>query len=225
MPVLEARNVTKVYTTPGGLVCALPELSFAADRRELVVIAGPSGAGKSTLMNVLSSLDRPSAGLVLFHGKDLFDVRVYDVADVRNSRFGFIFQTPYLLNDRTVLENVGLPFLYGSPLSAAEARATCLELLSYVGLADLADRYPQSLSGGEMQRVVFARAMVRGPEVIFADEPTGSLDAENSERILALLKDQAENGCTVIMVTHDQRAINYGDRVVTLQKISTGARS
>jgi len=225
MPVLEALHVTKVHATASGSVCALPELSFTADRGELVVIAGPSGAGKSTLMNVLSSLDRPSAGQVLFHGWDLFDAKVYDVAEVRNSRFGFIFQTPYLLTDRTVLENVGLPFLYGTPLPVAEARAKCLELLAYVGLTDLADRYPQSLSGGEMQRVVFARAMVRGPEVIFADEPTGSLDAENSERILDLLKDQAEKGCTVIMVTHDQRAINYGDRVVTLQKISAGAKA
>lgn len=223
-PVLEARKVAKVYQTAGGTVVALAEISFVASPSELVVIAGPSGAGKSTLINVLSTLDSPSTGQVFYRGRDLFDQREYDVAQLRNSDFGFIFQTPYLLGDRTVLENVGLPFLYGEAATPAEISARCLEILDYVGLADLAQRYPQSLSGGEMQRVVFARAMVRRPRVIFADEPTGSLDGDNSERILTLLKAESARGCTVIMVTHDARAIEYGDRIVTMEKIQAGVQ-
>ena len=142
-----------------------------------------------------------------------------EIAKLRNGSFGFIFQTPHLLPDRTVVENVELPFHYGSPRPSSEIRKRCLLLLEYVGLAALASRYPDTLSGGEMQRVVFARALACKPEVIFADEPTGSLDAVNSCKILELLKEQTANRCSVIMATHDPDGISYGTRVVRLEKL------
>lgn len=224
-PVLEAQGIEKIYGAGERSVVALPEFSFVAHEGELVVITGPSGSGKSTLINILSTLDRPSAGRVLFRGNDLLGSSIYNLPELRNTAFGFIFQTPYLLQDRTVIENVGLPFLYGPPVDPNRANARCQELLDYVGLDGFAQRYPQTLSGGEMQRVVFARALVRQPEIIFADEPTGSLDAENSDKILNLLQQQAEEGCTVIMVTHDATAVAFGTRIVTLEKIQAGSKS
>ena len=140
------------------------------------------------------------------------------VALLRNSAFGFIFQTPHLLVDRTVAENISLPFHYGEQANKNDMDSRCRELLSYIGMADLADRYPDTLSGGEMQRVVFARALVRRPTLIFADEPTGSLDADNSEKIMKLLQEQTRQGCTVVMVSHDPEAVRYGSRVLRLEK-------
>ncbi|MBU1566504.1 MAG: ABC transporter ATP-binding protein [Proteobacteria bacterium] len=198
---------------------ALSEHTLSVQAGEFLVLTGPSGSGKSTLLNVLSGLDRPSLGEVRYRGRSLADMTQQEIARLRNSSFGFIFQTPHLLPDRTVIENVELPFHYGCPRSFSEIRRRCLQLLEYVGMAPLTSRYPDTLSGGEMQRVVFARALACNPEVIFADEPTGSLDAENSCKILELLKKQTANNCSVIMATHDPGGIFYGTRVVRLEKL------
>ncbi len=196
-------------------------ISLQVQRGEFLTITGPSGAGKSTLLNVLSGLDRPSAGSVRFQGTSISSLREQRVALLRNVYFGFIFQTPHLLPGKNVLENVGLPFHYGEAVPAAEIRQRCQDLLDYVGLGKVAFRYPGTLSGGEMQRVVFARALARRPQIIFADEPTGSLDAKNARRILSLLKAQTTEGRTVIMVSHDTEAIRFGTRVVGLEKIES----
>ena len=219
LALLEAERVNRFFLAGKNRSLALQEVSLAVYPGEFVVITGPSGAGKSTLLNLLGGLDRPSQGEVRYKGQSLATMNESQIALLRNISFGFIFQTPHLLSDRTVAENICLPFHYGKQIAQAEIKNRCQELLAYVGMADMADRYPDTLSGGEMQRVVFARALVRKPPLIFADEPTGSLDTDNSERILVLLKEQTQRGCTVVMVSHDQDAVQYGSRVIRLDKI------
>ena len=217
MPILEADKVTRSFLVGKKPSLALAEYSLSVYQGEFLVLTGPSGSGKSTLLNLLSGLDRPSAGEVRYRGRNLAALRQQEIAQLRNVCFGYIFQTPHLLPDRTVIENVELPFHYGRPTSCSRER--CRELLLYVGMAEMAMRYPDTLSGGEMQRVVFARALARKPEIIFADEPTGSLDADNSNKILKLLKEQTENNCAVIMATHDAEGISFATRVVRLHKL------
>ncbi len=219
MMLLEADKVSRSFSIGDKSSFALSEHSLSVQAGEFLVLTGPSGSGKSTLLNVLSGLDSPSQGEVRYRGRSLANMTQQEIARLRNSSFGFIFQTPHLLPDRTVVENVELPFHYGLPRPSSEIRTRCLELLEYVGMAALASRYPDTLSGGEMQRVVFARALACKPEVIFADEPTGSLDAVNSCKILELLKEQTANRCSVIMATHDPEGISYGTRVIRLEKL------
>ncbi len=219
MLLLEAERINRSFIIGTTLSPALAEQSLAVAAGEFLVLTGPSGSGKSTLLNLLSSLDTPSHGEVRYRGRSLAAMSGQELARLRNGSFGFIFQTPHLLPDRTVVENVQLPFHFGHRQAAAAMRRRCLELLDYVGMADLASRYPDTLSGGEMQRVVFARALACRPEIIFADEPTGSLDADNSRKILALLKEQTATGCSVIMATHDPEGIAFGSRVIRLEKL------
>ncbi|MFH0780879.1 MAG: ABC transporter ATP-binding protein [Pseudomonadota bacterium] len=225
MVILEADKVTRSFVIGNMPSLALPQFSLAVLTGEFLVITGPSGSGKSTLLNLLSSLDKPSSGDVRYRGKSLSSMSQYEVARLRNLSFGFIFQAPHLLADRTVIENIGLPFHYGHQYSPKAIRMRCLELLEYVGMAGMAARYPDTLSGGEMQRVVFARALAVRPEIIFADEPTGSLDTDNSRKILELLRDQTLKNCSVIMATHDAEGISYATRVVRLEKLQTQNRA
>jgi ABC-type lipoprotein export system ATPase subunit len=216
--LLSAIDLNKSHRSREGRIIALETLTLSIKRKDFLMVTGPSGSGKSTLLNLLSGLDSPSEGEVTFEGQMMSTVGGDGIARLRNEAFGFIFQTPHLLPDRTVLENVALPFQYGSPVSSDNQKSRCVELLSYVDLLDLADRYPNSLSGGEMQRVVVARALCRRPKVIFADEPTGSLDEENSLKIVGLLKEQANQGCSVVMATHDEGLLRWGNRRLQLNK-------
>jgi putative ABC transport system ATP-binding protein len=216
--ILQAVDISRSYVLGKKAVQALAPLSLAIDEGDFLVITGPSGSGKSTLLNLLSGFDRASTGKVFFRNSALGEMADGPAADLRNRSFGFIYQTPHLLHDKTVLENVALPFHYGSWLDKREVKGRCTELLEYVGLADLASRYPGTLSGGEMQRVVFARALAREPQIIFADEPTGSLDSDNAEKIINMLKQQAARGCAVIMVTHDAGAARCGSVFLALKK-------
>jgi ABC-type lipoprotein export system ATPase subunit len=216
--ILQAVDISRSYTLGKTSVQALAPLSLEIDEGDFLVITGPSGSGKSTLLNLLSGFDRASTGRVLFRGSELGEMANGAAAALRNRSFGFIYQTPHLLNDKTVIENVALPFHYGNWQEQRDVLKRCMSLLEYVGLADLAGRYPGTLSGGEMQRVVFARALAREPDILFADEPTGSLDSDNSEKILNMLKQQAGRGCAVIMVTHDTDAVWYGSVFLALQK-------
>ncbi len=220
--VIEARSVDRRFSIGGHDITALAPVNIAVRRGELFVITGSSGSGKSTLLNLLSGLDRPSSGEVFFKGTSLSSINERILAGLRNNDFGFIFQTPHLLPDKTIFENVALPFRYGDIVDPELWRNRCLELLGYVGLSHLKERYPDTLSGGEMQRVVFARALSREPEIIFADEPTGSLDAENSTRLMTLLREQTRQGRTVIMVSHDAEAIAYGSKTLLLDKFNPG---
>lgn len=216
--ILEAVDISRSYPLGGRGVQALAPVNVGVDKGEFLVVTGPSGSGKSTLLNILSGFDRPSSGDVRFHGKTFASLTNNEIATLRNSSFGFIYQTPHLIADKTVIENVALVFHYGSWVEKKQVQQRCGEMLEYVGLSGLSHRYPATLSGGEMQRVVFARALTREPEVIFADEPTGSLDEGNSVKILEMLKQQTKLGRTVIMVTHDVSAIGYGSKVLNLTK-------
>lgn len=216
--ILTAERISRHFVIGERQVQALDTVSLSVSAGAFLVITGPSGSGKSTLLNLLSGFDKPSTGSVCFHGRGLETLGNREAAQLRNKAFGFIYQTPHLLSDKTVLENVRLPFHYGEWRDQDVVTGRCLELLDYVGLSDLTDRYPSTLSGGEMQRVVFARALAREPEIIFADEPTGSLDAMNSEKILKMLREQTEMGRSVIMVTHDSDAIQFGSSQLVLQK-------
>lgn len=221
--LLAAQDVSRSFAIGERRITALSPVSLTVAGGDFLVVTGPSGSGKSTLLNLLSGFDRPSTGEVRFHGRVLARMSDKEAAGLRNHSFGFIYQTPHLLPDQTILENVALPFHYGAWIEPGLARRRCSELLDYVGIADLADRYPSTLSGGEMQRAVFARALTREPEIIFADEPTGSLDGRNSEKLLELLRSQTRAGRTVVMVTHDAEAIRYGTSQLVLAKtVSAG---
>ncbi len=217
-PVLEGRDLQRDFKVGDRVFTALKPTSISLKTGQFTVITGPSGSGKSTLMNLLSGLDQPSRGEVYLQGKALHRMSVDQLAHIRNRFFGFVFQSPHVLNVMTVLENVLLPFHYADTGITAQARKRAAELLEYVGLADFARRYPGTLSGGELQRLVFARALVRDPQVIFADEPTGNLDAENSRRLLSLLAEQAAQGRSVLMVTHDAESVSYGTDVFRMDK-------
>jgi len=218
--VLEASEIFRDFLVGNTQVRALVPVSITVRHGEFVVISGPSGSGKSTLLSLLSGMDRPSGGDVSFRGKSLRNLTESELAKVRNKYFGFIFQSPYMLYSRTVLENISLPARYNPTLNFKDALKRAHTLLDYVGLSSLAKRFPNTLSGGELQRVAFARALLCDPEVIFADEPTGSLDAENSLKLLELLQEQCTEKRVVVMVTHNEEAISYGSRVIGLDKFN-----
>jgi len=218
--LLEAKGITRRFQSDQVRVEALRDVSLDCKQGDFLVITGPSGSGKSTLLQILSTLDTPDAGEVLYQGQPLSSLSASELALLRNTSFGFVFQTPHLLPHRTVLENVALPFRYGPRETGERIRAACMRMLEYVGMADFSNRLPTSLSGGEMQRVVFARALVREPTVIFADEPTGSLDEDNANRLLDLLEEQTHQGRAVVMATHDPAAMARGTSEIRLKKAS-----
>ncbi|MFI0483745.1 ABC transporter ATP-binding protein [Actinomadura sp. 9N215] len=192
--------VRKAY----GDVAALDGVTLEIRRGEAVAVMGPSGSGKSTLLNMVAGLDRPTAGTVTVDGEDLTGMREAALARFRRRRIGMVFQFFNLLDDLPALENVALAArLVGVP--ARKARARALELLDELGVADRSDAYPAVLSGGERQRVGVARALVNGPALLLADEPTGALDSRNGEQVVDLLLELNRKGQTLLLVTHDER--------------------
>lgn len=209
--VVIARDLVKTYEN--GRTRALDGVSLEVFAGEFVAICGPSGSGKSTLLNLIGALDRPDSGELWVAGEDLTRSRG-DFAGFRARKVGFIFQLHNLIPSLTALENVLIPTL---GLNGRDAHARARELLERVGLADKAHRRPPELSGGERQRVAVARALVNNPELILADEPTGSLDSKTERAVLELLRGlQSERGVTLILVTHDPRVAQSADRVIEL---------
>lgn len=202
--VLECRDVTRRYDTPGGTVHALRGVSLTIARGEYVAIVGPSGSGKSTLLTLMGGLDRPSSGEVLVDGTPLAALRDRDLTRLRLRRLGFVFQRFHLLPVLTARENVELPMAEAG-VPAAERRARADELLAYVGLAARAGHRATQLSGGEMQRVAVARALANRPALLLADEPTGELDAATGRGIMELFARLNADGTTIVVVTHDER--------------------
>jgi putative ABC transport system ATP-binding protein len=215
MPILSLQNVIKDYSSDGQPVRALDGLSLEISRGEFVALVGRSGCGKSTLLNVAGAMDFPTSGQVLLDGVPTTSLKDAGLTQLRRAKVGFIFQSFQLLNTLTVFENVELPLLLaGKP----EARAAARERLAWVELEGLGDRYPHQLSGGQMQRVGIARALIHGPSLLLADEPTGNLDTSTGNVILELLRRLArEQNTATIMATHSAEAAALADVVVRLQ--------
>jgi putative ABC transport system ATP-binding protein len=215
--MMELRQVTKHYPQGRRIVRALQGVSLRIDAGEFVSIMGPSGSGKSTLMHLLGALDTPTTGEVWFRGRALHAMADRELALLRRTQVGFIFQFFNLLPTLTAVENVALPLLLGGQ-SRGKALPPAHAVLDRIGLADRAGHFPDEMSGGEMQRVAIARALVIEPEAVLCDEPTGNLDSASSEEVLKLLRSLPEPGRrAVVMVTHDAHAAAYGDRIVHIR--------
>jgi len=215
MPILECRALGKDLASGAQVLEVLADIDLAVEPGEFVAILGPSGSGKTTLLGLMAGLDRPTRGQVLLEGRRIDDLSEDALSLLRRRRVGFVFQSFQLLGNLTAYENVALPLeLTGVP--DAGARAT--GLLGEVGLAERLHHYPSQLSGGEQQRVALARAFAPEPAVLFADEPTGNLDAETGARVLALIEDlRARRGTTLVLVTHDPEVAARADRRVHLR--------
>nr|WP_253868013.1 ABC transporter ATP-binding protein [Mycobacterium sp. GA-1285] len=215
-PVLNLRGVTKTHRRGDEWVHALRGIDLSLTAGEFVVVTGPSGSGKSTLLHVAGGLDTPDSGTVVVAGEDLWNMRRGARAAFRRRNLGFVFQFFNLVPMLTAVQNVSLPLvLDGMPSRAADGRAE--ELLDRVGLADRARHLPAEMSGGQMQRVAVARALVARPSIILADEPTGNLDRQSSIEVLELLRSLSDDDdAAVVMVTHDQTAACYGSRELHL---------
>lgn len=213
---IETAGLTKHYRLGTQDVPALTDISISISRGEFVAIMGASGSGKSTLMNQLGCLDTPTSGSYVLEGVDVAKLSSDELADLRNRKIGFCFQSFNLLPRATALANVELPLLYAG-LDRAKRRERASAVLDQVGLADRAHHLPTQLSGGQQQRVAIARALVNRPALILADEPTGTLDSRTGLEILALFERLNRSGITIILVTHDQNVASFTKRIVSLR--------
>ena len=212
--MIQLDKVSKVYRGGSTEVRALDEVELAVEAGELVAIMGPSGSGKSTMMNILGCLDTPTSGRYLLDGADVSGLGDDELADIRNRKIGFVFQSYNLIARTTALANVELPLLYARDRTrAARARAA----LEEVGLSDRAGHVPSELSGGQQQRVAIARALVTEPAILLADEPTGNLDSTASAEIAQLLVRLSEAGRTVVLITHEAEIASFAQRVIRLR--------
>jgi putative ABC transport system ATP-binding protein len=229
-PVIEVQDVERVYRLGEDVeVRALAGVSLRIARGEFVAIMGSSGSGKSTLMHILGCLDAPTAGRYLLDGVDVRDISEDDLADLRNRKIGFVFQSFNLVARTTALANVELPLAYAG-LERRERRARAIAALAAVGMEDRAHHLPSELSGGQQQRAAVARAIVTDPSIVLADEPTGNLDSRSTEEILAVFARLNAEGRTIVLITHEsdvaaraRRVVRLGDGRV-LSDEATGAR-
>ncbi len=215
IPILDVQRLTKTYRTGAGELTVLKEISFSLPQSATCAILGPSGSGKTTLLGLCAGLDRPTSGSVLLNGDPLADMDEDERARVRNQHVGFVFQNFQLIPTLTALENVTVPMeLRGD----RTARALGLELLQRVGLGERVAHYPTQLSGGEQQRVALARAFINRPKILFADEPTGNLDAETSSGIIDIMMELNRSaGTALVLVTHDPDVAKLTERTIRLR--------
>jgi len=217
-PIIDGSDLKKIYQMGDFEVRALDGTSIQVNEGEFVAIMGPSGSGKSTLMNVLGCLMSPTSGQYILDGEDVSALDKVELAQIRNRKLGFIFQSYNLLARTPALQNVILPLYYDreSSLTAEEQEEKAIKILEAVGLADRIYHEPQELSGGQQQRVSIARALVNDPVMVMADEPTGNLDSKSGAEIMDLLVSLNKEGVTIVMVTHDPAIAKYTDRTIHL---------
>jgi putative ABC transport system ATP-binding protein len=212
--MLELENITKVYKAGQTEVPALQGISCRIESGEMISIVGPSGSGKSTLMNIIGCLDKPTSGRYRLDGTEVSELNDNQLAEIRNKKIGFVFQSFNLLSRTTALANVELPLIYSG---ASNRRQRALQVLASVGLAHRVTHRPSELAGGEQQRVAIARALVNNPSLILADEPTGNLDTRTSQEIMAIFKKLNEQGMTIVLVTHEPDIAAYTQRTIKLR--------
>jgi putative ABC transport system ATP-binding protein len=218
MGILSLSGITKIYRKGEIEVTALGGIDLEVEKAEFCAIVGPSGSGKTTLLNIIGCLDKPSAGVMKYLGKELRLLGEKELSAYRREHVSFIFQSYNLIPVLTVAENVEIPLSIAGKLSRKAMRTKALEILDAVGIADKASRYPRELSGGQEQRVAIARALVKDPVVVLADEPTANLDSRTGEEIVELMKKiNAERGTTFIFSTHDRMIMAEALRVVELR--------
>jgi len=216
MLAVSVQSLSKVYLMGETQIEVLKNVSLAVAVGEFVVVCGPSGAGKTTLLNIISGIDKPTSGRIVVLGRDLADKNEDFLAEFRCNNVGFVFQSYNLVSTLTVAENVAFPMEWQrKPTKEIELRVT--ELLDKLGLKNRAKHFPAQLSGGEQQRLAFARALANNPQLLLADEPTGNLDTENGQKIIQILCMLKAEGKTVIVSTHDAQIIQFADQKVHLE--------
>jgi putative ABC transport system ATP-binding protein len=214
---VRAVDVTRTYELEGLSVPALRGVSFTIEAGDYVAIVGPSGSGKSTLMHLLGGLDRPSSGRLLIGGRDVTELSAHELAALRNTTIGFVFQSFHLLPRTSAVDNVALPLVYRG-VRAAQRRARAAAMLGRVGLSHRLSHRPNQMSGGEQQRVAIARALVTDPAILLADEPTGNLDTATGQSVLELLEAlNREQRVAVVIVTHDRDVAARADRQIVMR--------
>jgi ABC-type lipoprotein export system ATPase subunit len=214
MSLIEVENLKKDYVNDEVVTSVLHDINFKINEGEFVAIMGPSGSGKSTLMHILSFLDRPTSGTYKFEGKNTKDFDDDYLANLRNERVGFVFQSFNLLARTSVLDNVKLPLVYSKKKDMDKLAE---KALASVGLSHRLDYYTNQISGGEKQRVAIARALVNNPAVIFADEPTGNLDSKSGNTVMWILQKLNNDGHTIILVTHETDTANHAKRIIRIK--------
>jgi len=214
--MIEMQNVSRVFDTGKIKVEALRGIDLTVKEGEFMAIMGPSGSGKSTLMHIMGCLDTPTGGKYILDGSPIGKMSDNDLADIRNEKVGFVFQSFNLLPYASAYENVELPLIFAG-MPTVERKKRVENLLERVGLADRMDHRPNELSGGQRQRVAIARALVNNPRIIMADEPTGNLDSKSGAEIMKLFIELWEQGNTIIMITHDPNVSGYCEHIITLK--------
>jgi putative ABC transport system ATP-binding protein len=214
--IITIKNLSKIYKTDVLETVALNNVSFEIKKGEFVAIMGPSGSGKSTLMHILGALDKPTSGFYLLDGQNVANLTDDQLAEIRNQKIGFIFQSYNLLPRTTTVKNVMLPMAYaGIPLEEREKRA--LKYLSLVGLSDRLKHTSNQLSGGQQQRVAIARALSMHPSILLADEPTGNIASTQAEEIMAIFQKINDQGNTIIMITHEPDIAEHAKRIIVIR--------
>lgn len=212
--MINIQNVSKVYKKSGeNEVRALNDVSLEIKKGDFVAIVGPSGSGKSTMMNILGLLDKPNSGTYHLDNKEVSKLSVNELAKLRNSKIGFVFQMFHLLPRTNAKENVELPLIYSDKTNI---KGLAKDALTAVGLEDRMTHFPSEMSGGQQQRVAIARALINDPEIILADEPTGNLDSKAGSEILNIFQELNKKGRTIIFITHDRNSAKYANRIINI---------
>lgn len=215
--LIRLNNVTRTYKVGVEDIHALKEINLEISDNEYVAVMGPSGSGKSTLMNLLGCLDRATSGTYELAGEDTTHLETAELARIRNQQIGFVFQSFELLSRQSALKNVELPLVYANGIAYWERRKLAMAALERVGLGDRYKHHPNQLSGGQKQRVAIARALVCSPSILLADEPTGNLDSQTGDDIMAEFDQLHKEGQTIIMVTHEEYIARHAQRVICMR--------